>query len=80
MKGLLSDLLEVYIGERYPVRRAGVLVQVLEHVYYRPGSDGEDEDEGGGSERMMSEVEALTTNPVSFVPVRFLSFGYSDCY
>lgn len=73
MSGVLRDLLEVYSRERYPVRRAGVLVQMLEHAYYYVpggGGDGGDSSLYLDSEKMVREVEELTADIVSssFVP------------
>lgn len=75
VSGVLRDLLEVYSRERYPVRRAGVLVQMLEHAYYcvpGGGGDGGESSLDLDSERMVREVEVLTADTVSssFVPVR----------
>lgn len=71
VSGVLRDLLEVYSRERYPVRKAGVLVQMLEHAYYYvPGGGG---NRGDSSlcldpdwEKMVGEVEELTASTVSF--------------
>lgn len=63
VRALLRDLLSVYGAERFPVWRAGVLVKLLEHAYYRHSdNDSSDGLESGDVEMFMQEIESLVSH------------------